>query len=659
MCGISAIIADRASLTISRIKSMTEMVKHRGPDDEGYAIFGNFTTKTFFDRNTIQEHRDILAAEHIPYEISGDVALGHRRLSIIDLSPNGHQPMSYKDSRYWITYNGEIYNYIELRDELQKLGHCFVSLTDTEVILAAFDEWGEDCLHHFNGMWAFIIYDLKDDVIFAARDRFGVKPLYYWQSAQGLSAFASEIKQFTVLPGWEAAADHQMLYDFLVFETADHTHSTLFRDVSQICGGESIFCKRTELVKCPIKQLVKKWYQLHTVEIPDSFTEASAIFRNIFIDAVKLRLRSDVPVGTGLSGGLDSSSIVCVTTDILREKDTNACTNAFSSCSHDPIFDEREFISEVIQKTRAKPHYSFPDPELLLKDISSSTWLYDEPVLSTSVFAEQMVFKQVAETPVKVTLDGHGADEVLAGYPGFFTPFARNLLLKLRFSNFISEIAAYSKNHRISPLLILSRIADISVPQHLRQRARSAFGQNNAFPSWLNAKAIGAIHSDPKFRLPFSPRTVDGMSKLLLLHTSLPVQLHWCDRDSMSNSVESRAPFLDYRVVEFLASCPDSFKIYNGRTKFILREAMKNILPEKIRNRQDKIGFVTAEENWMKQIPAFMELFKESVSIASTILTPEAEKKANAIISGTEKFNFFIWRIISFGAWIKTFNVRL
>jgi asparagine synthase (glutamine-hydrolysing) len=267
--------------------------------------------------------------------------LGHRRLSILDISPYGHQPLCDSSSRYWIVFNGEVYNYKEIRDELEALGHLFVSGTDTEVILNAYKQWGKDCLNHFNGMWAFIIFDTKNGNLFVSRDRFGVKPLYYWYSPEGFLAFASEIKEFTVLPGWKAKLNGSRAYDFLVSEAglANHTSETLFQDVYQLRGGEAVEVQVSTLsTKLPIY----RWYDLKINKFDITFEEAEKEFLELFQDAIRIRLRSDVPVGSCLSGGLDSSSIVCIVNDILKEEKLEEIQQTFSVCSDVEVFDERK-----------------------------------------------------------------------------------------------------------------------------------------------------------------------------------------------------------------------------------------------------------------------------------------------------------------------------
>jgi asparagine synthase (glutamine-hydrolysing) len=308
MCGISGLIAlNNENIEGVLIKKYTDIIAHRGPDDDGFFL-------------------------------EGSLALGHRRLSIIDLSKDGHQPMSYLE-KYVIVYNGEVYNYLELREELIKLGYSFRSKTDTEVMLAAYDAWGEDCLNRFNGMWAFILYDRSKKTVFCARDRFGVKPMYYSQIGN-LLCLGSEIKQFTVVPGWKAKANNKRLLDFLMLNVFDHTEETLFENVFQLKGG----CKLVVDLQNN-KWNVSRWYDLSKKISRTNGSERNAdTFLKLMKDSVNLRLRSDVKVGSCLSGGLDSSTIVCLVNELLKEKNKSEIQETVSSCFAEKQFDESTFI---------------------------------------------------------------------------------------------------------------------------------------------------------------------------------------------------------------------------------------------------------------------------------------------------------------------------
>ncbi|HOV68299.1 MAG TPA: asparagine synthase (glutamine-hydrolyzing), partial [Methanoregulaceae archaeon] len=399
MCGISVIVYTGNGLFMldSSLQAMNAAIRHRGPDDEGFALFCDDGEPVLFGGADTPENVLTTTFPYSPKVRDGApvqgpvrVALGHRRLSILDLSPAGHQPMCTPDRRYWIVYNGEVYNYRELRTELEGAGHTFRTGTDTEVILHAYVAWGRDCMERFNGMFAFVLYDRETRTIFAARDRFGVKPLYYWRSPDGFIAFASEIKQFTVLPGWEARLNHQRAFDYLAYSLLDHTNETMFAGVLQLRGGEAVEFG-VDTVPDPLP--VYRWYK-YTFE-PDrsrrEYEEACARFRELFTDSVRLRLRADVPLGSCLSGGLDSSSIVCVVNDLLMAAGKKEVQRTFSATSDVKQFDESEFIRAVVEEREIEAHYVCPSIDDLLGELDRIIWHQDEPFGSTSIYAQWSV----------------------------------------------------------------------------------------------------------------------------------------------------------------------------------------------------------------------------------------------------------------------------
>ena len=666
MCGISAIFPTKSGIDLLPIKKMTDQVRHRGPDDEGYVFFNGRTAgaDTFGGADTPEDvFRTRLG--YLPQEILSDniapdswATLGHRRLSIIDLSPSGHQPMSIIDGRYWIVYNGEIYNWRELRREIERSGARFQSHSDTEVILWAYHLWGAGCLARFNGMFAFVLVDTVGRKVFAARDRFGVKPLYYWSSPRGFLALASEIKQFTILPGWSANLNNQRAYDFLAWGIADHTDETLFDGVRQLRGGQFI-----EIATDSIGRNIsaKTWYGLNPPPVDLPFDAAQEKFRELFFNAVDLRLQADVPVGTGFSGGIDSSSIVCTVNAILqRERNNSAGQNTFSSCSSIKEFDEREFIDEVAGKIDVTAHYTYPRMEDLFPTINRITWHQDEPFNSTSIYAEWDIFGLVSRTPVKVTLDGHGSDELIAGYHIFFAPFFAGMIKKLRLLQLAREIAAVRRVHGYGIGFVAENALSVLLPDFIGQPIRSIIGVNTAYTDWIETRKLNIERKYPKEGKGTRQADVNAFSLCQFLYTSLPIQLHWSDRDSMAHSVESRAPFLDYRIVEFVMGCPERYKLDKGMTKRLLRSAMAGIVPAKILARVDKMGFVTPEEVWVRrQNPnLFRSALTRSVENARGVMNDRALVLGNRIIDGKDRYNNLLWRMISFGTWMDCFSVR-
>lgn len=670
MCGIAGFLSSTA-IPATPITGMSRLIRHRGPDDEGFLLFrapssdpvlcgGRDTPADAYETNLAYAPRhQIDDCKEMPVAL----AFGHRRLSILDLSPAGHQPMCTHDRRYWIVYNGEIYNHVELREELEDLGVRFFSHSDTEVVLAAYAHWGPDCLARFNGMWALCIYDRQRDEVFLARDRFGIKPLYYWVAPDGTFCFASEIKQFTVYPGWNAILNPQRAYDFLVWGITDHTDETLFSRVYQLRPGHSMVVRRKELAtaadadgRLPSRQ----WYTLQPEPFHGSFADATADFKQRFTDAVRLHLRADVPVGTCLSGGLDSSSIVCVMNQLLSKQGAGQLQKSFSACASYKRFDEREWIDEVVRATEVEAHYVYPAAEKLFEESPKITWHQDEPFGSTSIYAQWNVLRLAAENGVKVMLDGQGADEMLGGYHYFFGPRFAGLLRSWRWMTLCKEMLQTRRMHGYSGMTMAMQLGNVLFPDTIRQPLRAISGKTHANPPWLCNATLGAVPKDPLIRASASMSSVQAMSVAQLTATNVQMLLHWEDRDSMAHSVESRVPFLDFRLVEFVLGLPDDFKLSGGVTKRVLRAGMSNILPDRIRDRVDKLGFVTPEEVWLRECVSdqFRRKMKHAIEVSDGILGGECADLLEDMISGEKRFSFLAWRLISFGEWMEIFDVQ-
>ncbi len=663
MCGLSAIFARQGDSLGAAVVAMTDSVRHRGPDDEGYVLFGERGAMVYGGRDTPQATFGT-GLPYLPREGiataggSWQAALGHRRLAIVDLSPAGHQPMCSADGELWVVFNGEIYNHIELRAQLEKERMVFATRCDTEVILAAYRRWGEKCLERFNGMFAFVLVDWRRRHIFAARDRFGVKPLYYWSSPAGTMAFASEIKQFSVLPGWRSVLNGQRAYDFVHWGLFDHSGETLFQGVRQLRGGEFI---SAPLDKLGGSTAPRSWYRLVPKALPGGVKAADA-FRHALEESVRLRLRADVPVGSCLSGGLDSSAIVCMANGQLRDASAETVQRTFSARSSDPRYDEGRFIEAVVHSTGVANAQVEPLARGLFELLPRLTWHQDEPFGSTSIYAQWHVFRLAAENGVKVMLDGQGADEQLAGYGVFFSARFASLVRAARLIALLGEIRAVRRRHRM-PLRQLAQYGiSLLLPELLRQPLRRLAQRPATLGGdWLDTERMGAVPGDPFLACAGKPANVRDMSVSQILYTSLPMLLHWEDRDSMAHSIEARVPFLDYRLVELTLGLREEEKLSDGVTKRVLREAMRGTLPEKVRTRMDKIGFATAEEKWLRheRPDDFRRAMREAIDAAQGVLRPRASVFLEDVIEGRRPFSFLPWRMISFGAWMRRFDVAL
>jgi asparagine synthase (glutamine-hydrolysing) len=661
MCGIYGLIQahpfDRKELI-----QMSELLRHRGPDDEGILLIGKNSTSIYGGKDTPSKSytQDInyCPRETIPdygMHTNGGIALGHRRLAIIDLTANGHQPMSFRN-RYWITYNGEVYNYLEIRTELQLIGYTFNSNTDTEVILAAYDYWGESCLSRFNGMWSFAIFDTLKNKAFLARDRFGVKPLYL-RLHKGRLAFSSEIKAFTALKDWQPIINQPRLIDMVVWNVLDHTEQTMFDGIIQLPAGHSIEIELDNIINNSTQLfddniILRQWYNLSS--IPATPTKSSDLY-DLLNDAVRLRLRADVPIGSCLSGGLDSSAIVCLMSEQLESQRSTHKLRTFTACSHDAQYDESRYAKEVAEKSKSIGHYITPEPTRLFDELSQLIWHQDEPFSSTSIFAQWCVFENASTNKIKVMLDGQGADEILCGYRGYFGAYLANLLKQGKLRLWADEVKAMNKEISFSYHRSAGYTLAYLFPQLIQLLGRFD-GRSYANRDWLNTSAMDMSKNDPLRIKGARDASVRNMSIAQLTATNLPMLLHWEDRNSMAFSVEARVPFLDYRVVELCLNMNDTDKLGGGMSKTALRKNMRNLVPDNILDRRDKLGFVTAESLWIKRDRAteFRLLLANAVDLLPNLFSGRIIDQYDQFIKGESSFDQRYWSVICAGQWAKS-----
>ena len=602
MCGIAgAFSIDGAGVDPGQLRAMAEALRHRGPDDEGYLLVdGSGSVEERRGPDTVLERG--VGLRHVCQESETRYMLGlaHRRLSIIDVSAAGHQPMASPDGRLWLVYNGEVYNYVELRRELEALGYRFHSDSDSEVVLRAYEHWGERCLDRFNGMWAFALADLRRGRLFCARDRLGVKPFYYWFDGTRF-AFASEIKALLRLPFVGRTPNERLVWEFLVLGALDHTDETFVAGIHALGAGQ-------QLVLSFDGQLRRRTYwNVPVHELRDETGRPAARdqveqVRELLIDAVRLRLRSDVSVGFCLSGGLDSSSIVGIADRLLDEThrpQVGERLKVFHSAFDDPAIDEREYVRAVVGQTRATPFYVFPSSAELVEDFERLVWHQDEPFGGPSVYAQYRVVRRAREAGVKVLLDGQGGDELFGGYYRYAGAMWLQLLSARRFDR---ALAALTTNASVIGRHALLRLALRSLPIPLARGVllRSTTTAGLLDPDFRTAHAEQADRFLDETR---ASGTVAQMLALDLTRRSLPRLLRFEDRNSMAFSLESRVPFVDDpRLIELVCSLPDSAKIWHGWSKYILRQAMGGILPEVVRWRKRKLGFSVPEHRWAREV---------------------------------------------------------
>ncbi len=631
MCAICGFIAP-TPLAAPAIAAMTNLARHRGPDDEGYLLVGQpgSAPELFGGRDTPADayRSNAPFAPAAELELSDrpvTVAFGHRRLSIIDLSVFGHQPMCTPDRRYWLVYNGEIYNYRELAAELTTLGYRFTSHCDSEVILAAYAYWGSASLSRLNGMFAFAIYDAAERSVFLARDRFGIKPLYYWMTPSNAFSFASEIKQFTAMPGWTARLNVARASEFLATGLTDNSDQTMFAGVYHLLPGH---CATIPVDRAPFdgdgRSPARQWYSLEPTAFHGSFDEAAAQCRALLLDSVRLQLRADVPIGSCLSGGLDSSSVVCLINRELRHQGAAGLQRTFSARADHTVFDESPWIDEVVKATGVDARSVVPTAQQLEAAVPQLAWHQDEPIASTSFFAEWSVYELVKNAGVTVMLDGQGADEAFAGYHSFFAPYLAGLAKAGRVADLRREMKAFKRRHGYGGIAALRGIVRVL-----------------------------ALSRDAQFS------SVNALSYAQLTHSNLQMMLRSADRSSMAHSVESRVPFLDHRLVEFALGLPAEFKIGGGVTKRVLRAAMSGVLPDRIRDRVDKIGFETPESSWItgERRTWFRSQLAQAVEMSNGLVPASTLIRMDGMARGTRPFDREPWRAISLGQWMRAFAV--
>jgi asparagine synthase (glutamine-hydrolysing) len=621
---------------------------HRGPDDAGYLLAAIAHEKL---EPCVDGDSDPALALPDIRQLGGrefDLGIGFRRLSILDPSPAGHQPMSDEHARYWIVFNGEIYNYLELRRELEAVGIRFRSGTDTEVLLQSMIHWGPVVLTRLVGMFAFAFLDVENRTLCLARDFFGIKPLYYVSSPEML-AFASEIRSLLELPRVSREPCPQHLYDYLRFGLTDHDDGTLFAAIRQVPPGHYA---RFSLGRPAPPELERYWAVEPEPAPALCFEEAAAHLRELFLSSVRLHLRSDVPVGAALSGGIDSSAIVMA---MRHVQDRRLEIHTFSYLADDPGVDEERWSSLVAREADACRHAVRPRADELVRDLDRLVTMQGEPFASTSIYAQYRVFRLARENGVKVVLDGQGADEILGGYRSYLSARLASLLRAGRWVEAVRFLASAWKLPESEGARLLYRTGGSLLPARVRRMARRLIGEELS-PVWLDARWFRDRGVDAE-----AP-AIDGGREFLrsqLLHsvrrTSLPMLLRYEDRNAMAASVENRVPFLTPELVRFLLSLPEEFLIDGaGTSKSVFREAMRGIVPDPILDRRDKIGFATPEASWLRSLAPWVDgLLTSPAALSIPAFNLEAMREEwQAVREGRVRFDFRVWRWVNAIRWV-------
>jgi asparagine synthase (glutamine-hydrolysing) len=592
VCGIAGLYRLDDRIDLGRLGHMARLLRHRGPDDEGIVLLepGSRRAWTLGGPDTPPEayrspHPYAPGRRHGGGEVDFRVGLAFRRLAIVDLSPGGHQPMCDADARHWLVFNGEIYNYVELRAELAAMGERFTSASDTEVILAAYRRWKHDAFARMNGMFAIALWDSEAGELVCARDRLGVKPFYYQWDGRTF-AFASEPKALVLTQAQRIAPRLEAIRDLVALDWVDHESATFFEGLWQLPPGHLLGVSERGF-------WMRRWWSLDPRRRaqgggPDSW---STEFAELFTDAVRIRMRADVEVGSCLSGGLDSSAVV-TTAARFADKPLHAFT-----CAYDegPAFDERNYVRATVAASGAVSHVIVPDGADFWSVLDRMTFQQDEPTAGPGVYSQWKVMSLAHRAGLRVLLDGQGGDETLAGYERYLPLRLRDLLASgdlVGFANGFQDVA-----RRLGPAHALALVIEPWVPRALFAPLRQRFGQGK---DRVLAPALRRLPGRPPAPPAGFRSAVARQQAFDLLQRLLPSLLRYEDRNSMAFSIETRLPFLDYRVVELAFALPDAAKLDGRTSKAVLRRALADRIPAEILARRDKMGFETPADIWLR-----------------------------------------------------------
>ncbi len=629
MCGIAGLISKTNQVDVKQtIWAMSQAIKHRGPDGEGFTFFSSSQTIPAYSKETPSINKGQTTFLFNPSRFIADVegefklAFAHRRLSIIDLSESGHQPMCDLQGDYWITFNGEVFNYIELREQLKQKGHVFITQTDTEVVIASYKEWGVECLQKFNGMFAFALFDKKAQRLFCARDRVGVKPFYFSNTPQSF-AFASEYKAFIKSNLLKFEINEAQQFDFIVNANLETAEQSLFKGINELKPSHYLIYE----ISTHTFQ-IKRYYSLPKAALTQKTeTENINSIHEKILNSVRLRLRSDVEVGSCLSGGLDSSIIAGIVKYLQPDKSMQLFTAVFPK----ETFDESHYAKTVANYVGGSWKTITPTAEEFFRDIETLNYFQDLPVWSTSTYAQHRVMKLASENQIKVVLDGQGADEIFAGYSHHYMALWKQQCSFKSFKLINDAHHTMPDAYKVFAKQLVKDVFRLSVDY-----SRYFVNNKKHFGKSKNDKLASSLNGQLEF-------DYNGRLKSFLKCE---------DRCSMAFGIESRVPFADdVELVNEVFSIEGNQKIQHGISKYLLREAAKLYIPNEIYTRKDKIGFETP-------IKAWLELYKQHILAI-------IESELDFIDLNYFNTNFdrlltqkpsFILRLFSFAVWKKAYS---
>ena len=652
MCGIAGLYDRHGRADLGRLQAMSQLLRQRGPDDEGLVLLDPVGGQSF-THGGADTPADVFRSglPWAPGMASGaqatgrfGVALAHRRLSIVDLKPTGHQPMCDPQGRRWIVFNGEVYNHVELRAELEQKGVRFTGSSDTEVILAAYSTWDEGCVEHFNGMFSFAIWDADRQRLFCARDRMGVKPFYYQFDGRQF-AFASEARALVLTQPWLVQPHLPAVRDLLALDWVDHESTTFFDGLRQLPAGHWLSVGEAGF-------RIQRWWGLDPEARASGTPEALAHeFAELFTDAVRLRLRADVEVGSCLSGGLDSSAVL-TTAARLANKGLHAFTCAYAE---GPAFDERPYARAAGETSGATPHVVVPDGSDLWSVFDALADQQGEPTAGPGVYSQWQVMKLAHAHGLKVLLDGQGGDETLAGYFRYLPTRLRDLVAAGNWAGFAGLWGQVSD--RLGFATTLLHTFEPWLPSALVGVLRGRFGQGKDRVlasalrklAWPERKPVRSSRSALWDQLAFDTTV-----------RQLPSLLRYEDRSSMAFGIETRLPFLDYHLVEFAFALPDTERLDGAVTKAVARRALGDRVPRSVLERRDKMGFETPADLWMRGRYAaeVRRRLSRRGPFQDWVVPDIVQDSLRDYLAGRREIGLQIWRWLSLEAWSQAYLAR-
>jgi len=633
MCGILGVYNFNRNKIVDKdyLWQRLNILSHRGPDDWGMHL----------DQN---------------------VGMGFRRLSIIDLSLAGHQPMSNDDGSLWLIFNGELYNYLELREDLQTKRHTFKSQSDSEVLLHAYEEYGENCVNLFNGMWAFVIWDRTERKLFASRDRFGIKPFYYFADKESF-IWASEIKALLTFSGIPVAENAGKVYEYIAYGALDRSEETMFKGIYQIKPGHNLVVKERNV------HTYRYWNLVDSVNNYDKGSSSKESlykeFRELFFSAVKLHMRSDVGVWTLLSGGLDSSAVASVQKKMKIYGEISSTIKTISLVHKRKEINEYEYVEELVDGSHLTNQVVACDEDDFMGILEKVIYIQDEPFPQMTPFNHYLLMERLHQENIKVVLSGEGADECLCGYlPLLFSYYLADLLKSSRFLKLGAELWHYAQRYRVNKDFHTagSFIAQLFKAFFPRQSTidfkAKHLDKSLVLISENYRKEYGKSSLFNEYKRNYT--TLNNHLLRMLMTDSLPLILHMEDRNSMAFSIEQRVPFLDYRLVEFIFSLSNAQKIEDCVTKKILRESLKGILPEKVRTRVSKLSFNAPEAEWVRSDKLYNYL--KDIDYRSFLSTGIVDRDGfeRAFVNFRDKghpYRLVFWRVINYIIWKKVYRL--